>query len=305
MNDKAEFCGQCGAKLTEASRFCGKCGQPVSQAPSSVRADAVQEPPEQPATEKAAGQQKKSRKSLLIVSLAIILILGAGAWGGYKWMKIRIPDLPVTQQPAQPASTVQPQPKVQEKVQPSPELSATQQPPSTVQPRPKVQKKTQAPSPNENAPGRVARGWIGLNIQDVPWDVARQIGMATPSGALAISCEPGGPAALGGLLPGDVILQMNGLQVVSAKDLKERVASEPPGKISNFILWRNGVVYQASLISVEKPAGLDLQKREAARQYTSSYSRCFSQFCPGCNDPHDLFKEQTPECRQCEAANQD
>jgi hypothetical protein len=300
VNDKASFCGHCGAELTEGGRFCGECGQPASQDPPSVKADAaVQAPREQTAPGKAAGQPGKSMKTRLVISLAMVLILGAGAWGGYKWMKSRVPQLPVAQQPTQPATTVQPQPEAQEKAkQPS-------QPASTAQIQPEAQKKPRGQSPNINAPARIVRGWIGLNIQEVPWDVARQIGMATPSGALVVSCEPGGPAALRSLLPGDVILQMNGSQVAGANDLMERVASEPPGRMIKLVLWRNGVAYEASLISAEKPAGLDRQKREEARRYGSSYAKCFAQFCPGCNDPHDLFKEQTPACRQCEAENQD
>jgi serine protease Do len=57
--------------------------------------------------------------------------------------------------------------------------------------------------------GRVERGRIGVSIQEVTRDLADSFGLPRPAGALVSSVEAGGPAALGGIVQGDVIVRFN------------------------------------------------------------------------------------------------
>ncbi len=45
--------------------------------------------------------------------------------------------------------------------------------------------------------GEMRRGWLGVHVQDVSDDVAKDQKMATTHGALVGSVEDGGPAAVG------------------------------------------------------------------------------------------------------------
>src|SRR6185295_18975538 len=58
--------------------------------------------------------------------------------------------------------------------------------------------------------GVVRRGWIGVRIQDVTDDIAESLSMASPAGALVAGVVEKGPAALAGVLPGDVIIEFDG-----------------------------------------------------------------------------------------------
>jgi hypothetical protein len=277
MSNLALYCSQCGAPLEADNQFCGECGKPIGPVP----------PPTEPATaqsvskEEPAGNKGKPKNPVksLIISITVVLILGLGAWAGYKGYQ-RTASGPQAIDAPQEAPQAQPIPQ-QKDGNALAELRQT------------------IPDPS----GRIVPGWIGVNTRDVQRDLAKPIGMATPSGVEINACEPGGPAERSGLLPGDVILQMNGVQIVSAADLKERVSYEPPGQTIRFTVWRNGTVYAASVVVAERPPNLDEQKRSEAKRYADSYVNCFSKFCPGCNDPLNLFQEQTPDCRRCGEVN--
>jgi len=55
--------------------------------------------------------------------------------------------------------------------------------------------------------GRVARGRIGVVIQEVTRELAESFGLKKPMGALVNSLEKGGPAQSGGIEPSDIILR--------------------------------------------------------------------------------------------------
>ncbi|MFP3741134.1 S1C family serine protease, partial [Burkholderia sp. SIMBA_019] len=58
--------------------------------------------------------------------------------------------------------------------------------------------------------GHVSGGRLGVAGQGMNQTLADSFGMQKPQGALVSSVDPGGPAAKGGLQPGDVILSVNG-----------------------------------------------------------------------------------------------
>lgn len=277
MNSKARICINCGAPSEEKDRFCGECGQPLEKAPSPGERGSEKGPAtvedgfgEGP----AAGSKKRIfLPKLLVVGLVVLVMLGLGAWAGYKWVISRPVHIDTTQLLPQAGSGAQPQ------------------------------RGTEQQQPAPDGTGRRARGWLGVSAQDVPWELASRIGMAAPSGTLVNGCEPGGPADRAGIMPGDVLLEMNGVQLAGADDLKKRIAEELPGRTVELVVWRNGSAYRASVLVAERTPNLERQKRMEARQYGSAYEACFARYCPGCNNPLDLFKEQTQECRQCEAVN--
>jgi serine protease Do len=91
--------------------------------------------------------------------------------------------------------------------------------------------------------GKVARGWLGVQIQPVTAEIARNVGLANPAGALVAKVGAGSPAATAGFEQGDVILSINGQEIRRMHDLPLVIAETPIGRIAAVTVWRrNGAL---------------------------------------------------------------
>jgi len=79
-----------------------------------------------------------------------------------------------------------------------------------------------------------------VTVQGVNQSLAQSFGLPKPQGALVSSVEDGGPAARGGVMPGDVILEWNGKPVAESSTLPALVADTAPGQQATVKVWRNG-----------------------------------------------------------------
>ena len=77
--------------------------------------------------------------------------------------------------------------------------------------------------------GKVVRGWLGVSIQEVTPDLAKQFGMKEARGALVSEVIPDSPAAAAGIQSGDIITGFNGKLVDSPSTLRNTVAEMPVG----------------------------------------------------------------------------
>ena len=88
--------------------------------------------------------------------------------------------------------------------------------------------------------GRVTRGWLGVMIQKITPELAETFKLSDSNGALVNDVVPNGPAAMGGLKRGDVIVKFNGKEIVSVENLPKHVASVEPGKSVQVEIVRDG-----------------------------------------------------------------
>jgi serine protease Do len=88
--------------------------------------------------------------------------------------------------------------------------------------------------------GRVARGRIGVVIQEVTRDLATSFGLDRPRGALVNSVEKGSPADKAGVEATDIILSFDGKGVEGSSDLPRIVGGTRPGTQSTLEVWRKG-----------------------------------------------------------------
>jgi serine protease Do len=87
--------------------------------------------------------------------------------------------------------------------------------------------------------GRVRRGWLGVQIQEVTPEIARSFDRADLAGALVAGVSPGGPAARAGIEQGDVILKVNRRDILRMRDLPLIVAETPIGEPAEVTVWRH------------------------------------------------------------------
>lgn len=88
--------------------------------------------------------------------------------------------------------------------------------------------------------GYVARGWLGVLIQEVSKDLAESFGLNTPHGALVAQVIPGSPAEDAGLLQGDVITKYEGEVINRSSDLPHLVGRSIVGKKAKLDVVRAG-----------------------------------------------------------------
>lgn len=77
--------------------------------------------------------------------------------------------------------------------------------------------------------GKVVRGWLGVSIQEVNADIAKQFGIKESRGALVAEVMPDSPAAKAGFKSYDVITRFNGKEIDSPAILRNAVAQTPVG----------------------------------------------------------------------------
>lgn len=88
--------------------------------------------------------------------------------------------------------------------------------------------------------GHVARGWLGVLIQDVTRELAPSFGMDTPRGALIAKVLPNSPAEKHGFEVGDIVTKFNGQNIVRSSNLPPLVGMTPVGKNIDVEILRKG-----------------------------------------------------------------
>jgi serine protease Do len=113
--------------------------------------------------------------------------------------------------------------------------------------------------------GRVQRGRIGVQIDQVTRDVAESIGLGRPQGALVRSVESGSPADKAGVEAGDIITKFNGQVIDRATDLPRMVGSTKPGSRVNVTVFRRGGTRDLAITVAEiEPEQVVAQPRPAS-----------------------------------------
>jgi serine protease Do len=98
----------------------------------------------------------------------------------------------------------------------------------------------EAQQADAGAPDDTTTGF-GMTLQDLTPDMARRLRLPSGAdGAIVSDLEPRGPAAAGGVQPGDVILEVNRTAVASAAEASRELSRVPAGKAAFLVVWRRG-----------------------------------------------------------------
>jgi serine protease Do len=101
--------------------------------------------------------------------------------------------------------------------------------------------------------GKVSRGYLGIQINNLNWNQARAFGLESTDGALVASVEADTPAGQAGVRHGDIITSVDGRPIKTTRDLINYVANKGPGSSVNLDVLRNGKPMQLKVKLGERP----------------------------------------------------
>lgn len=88
--------------------------------------------------------------------------------------------------------------------------------------------------------GKISRGFLGIGIENLTPDLADWFGLENTNGILISDVNADSPAERGGLKRDDIILEIDGIEMVDAGAFRSRVASTPPGAKVVLTVLRDG-----------------------------------------------------------------
>ena len=100
--------------------------------------------------------------------------------------------------------------------------------------------------------GGVTRGWIGVEVQDLTPELADSFKRSNTNGALIAGVLKGGPADKAGVKPGDIIVAVEGNEVIDSSGMLNLIAALLPGQSATITVMRN---------QTEKPIKINVGKR--------------------------------------------
>jgi serine protease Do len=108
------------------------------------------------------------------------------------------------------------------------------------------------------ANGKVTRGYLGVQIQNITPELAQEFKIKDNKGALVGDVVPNGPADKAGLKNGDVIVQFNGHDVTDSRRLQLNVAETKPGSTVPVEVLRDGETKTLSVTVKQLPGNEQL-----------------------------------------------
>ncbi|MDO8378836.1 Do family serine endopeptidase [Phenylobacterium sp.] len=112
------------------------------------------------------------------------------------------------------------------------------------------------------AGGKITRGYIGASIQNFTSEMAEAQGMAGQKGAIVADLVPGGPSAKAGLVPGDVVVAVNGVKVRTSSELTREVAKARAGDVLHVEVLRDGSRKTVDIRSGVRPTEKELASND-------------------------------------------
>ena len=105
--------------------------------------------------------------------------------------------------------------------------------------------------------GRVIRGWLGIQAQDITKELAQSFGLENANGILVAGVLQDGPADRAGLKPGDVITRMDGIEPEESYEILNLIARKRPGSRLQLTGRRGGEEFKLEAVIAERPLDTD------------------------------------------------
>ena len=107
--------------------------------------------------------------------------------------------------------------------------------------------------PQLKAHGRVSRGFIGVVLMDVTPDLQRSLNLPVSRGALVQDVSNGSPAERTGIRAYDIILTVDGREILTNEELIRDISGRAPGSTARLELLRDGRKQAVQVKLAERP----------------------------------------------------
>ena len=101
--------------------------------------------------------------------------------------------------------------------------------------------------------GHVQRGWLGIEAQDLTPELAESFKLADIHGMLIAGVLRDGPADQAGILPGDVLVRIDGKVVRNARSAMSQIAQSGPGTKLQLEGIRDGQAFRTIAVTGNRP----------------------------------------------------
>ncbi len=101
--------------------------------------------------------------------------------------------------------------------------------------------------------GQVTRGWIGVEPRDLTPEIAETFNLPVKQGVLITGVLQRGPAATGGMRPGDVVIEVAGKPVANTSQLLTAVAALKPSTKAVISVQRGDKAMELSITVAQRP----------------------------------------------------
>jgi S1-C subfamily serine protease len=102
--------------------------------------------------------------------------------------------------------------------------------------------------------GRIARAWLGIGLQPVMIPDSFRQTAGRDSGLMVVGLANGGPAEAAGILPGDIVLEIDGAAVSQPRALSAVLGPDRIGHTAMLRLLRAGAVQSIGVTIAARPA---------------------------------------------------
>jgi len=102
--------------------------------------------------------------------------------------------------------------------------------------------------------GKVTRGWLGVYIQNITPEIAKNFKFEGRKGVLVADIMKDSPAKNAKIEIGDIIISVNGVEVSDINQLRRYVASLKPGSTAKVKIFRAGQELEQDVVIAELPA---------------------------------------------------
>jgi serine protease Do len=116
------------------------------------------------------------------------------------------------------------------------------------------------------APPPPAAGWLGIAVDEVMPNEAKQLKFPSDRGVVIREVQDGSPAAKGGLQPNDVVTEFDGQRIEGELQFQRLVMETPPGRSAQVTVWRAGHSQKLSLQIGSAPGELQGRAGNGPRQ---------------------------------------
>ncbi|MGK5053048.1 Do family serine endopeptidase [Janthinobacterium sp. RB2P8] len=108
--------------------------------------------------------------------------------------------------------------------------------------------------------GHVVRGWIGVETQDITPELAQSFNLQRSSGAIIAGVVRNGPADKAGIVPGDILLTVQGKPVGDTTEMLNLIAQLPPGGKAKMTVLRKNREAALDVMVGKRPLPKELSK---------------------------------------------